>query len=154
MRYALVGCAQPDVFREGPAVSVSSAESEPDRVTEPEFVAKPGRVLNVTVPGSEFTGSDRLRRLAAISRPARCRAATRLGESRAFGNSGAVQSACRYLARIEFDSGAADCFRWPRPGLMALVASQSLPGRAGRVDAPREQRRRSVAPAGTGGPDC
>ncbi len=49
-------------------------------------------------------------------------------------------SARRYLAGIEFDSGAADYFRWPRPALMALVASQSLPGRSGRADAPREQR--------------
>ena len=74
--------------------------------------------------------------------PGCCPMLNRLGESRAFGNSGAVQSARRYLARIEFDSGAADCFHWPRPGLMALVASQSLPGRAGRVDAPREQRQK------------
>ena len=48
--------------------AVSSTESKPDHVTEsePEFVAKPKRVLNVTVPEPEFTGSDRLRRLAAI----------------------------------------------------------------------------------------
>ena len=60
--------------------AVSSAEFKPDRVTEPEseHVAKPERVLNVTVPEPEpeFTGSDRLRRFAAISRPARWRAAT------------------------------------------------------------------------------
>ena len=86
--------------------------------------------------------------------PGCCPMLNRLGEARAFENSGAVQSARRYLARIEFDSGAADCFHWPRPGLVALVASQSLPGRAGRVDAPREQRQKISCTAGTGGPDC
>ena len=39
-------------------------------------VAEPGRVLTVTVPEPEFTGSDRLRRLAAITRPTRWPAAT------------------------------------------------------------------------------
>jgi len=56
--------------------AVRSAESKPDRVAEPEFVAEPGRVLTVTVPEPEFTGSDRLRRLAAITRPTRWPAAT------------------------------------------------------------------------------
>ena len=39
----------------------NSSEFKPDRVAEPD------RALNVTVPGPEFTGSDRLRRLAAIA---------------------------------------------------------------------------------------
>ena len=60
--------------------AVSSAEFKSDRVTEPEHVAKPERVPNVTVtvpePEPEFTGSDRLRRLAAVSRRARWRPAT------------------------------------------------------------------------------
>lgn len=55
---------------------------------------------------------------------------------------------------IRSDSGAADCFHWPRPGLMALVASQSLPGRAGRVDAPREQQQKISCTRRAGGPDC
>jgi len=59
--------------------AVSSAEFKSDRVTEPEHVAKPERVPNVTVtvpePEPEFTGSDRLRRLAAVSRRARWRPA-------------------------------------------------------------------------------
>jgi hypothetical protein len=62
--------------------AVSSAEfkpdcvAEPDCVTEPEHVAEPERVLNATVPEPEFTGSDRLRGFAAISRHPRWRAAT------------------------------------------------------------------------------
>jgi hypothetical protein len=58
--------------------AVSSAKSEADRVAEPEFVAKPKHILTVTVPEPEFTGSDRLRRLAAI-KPAHALAGSHSG---------------------------------------------------------------------------
>jgi hypothetical protein len=55
----------------------NSSEFKPERVTKPEFVTEPERVLNVSVPEPEFTGSDRLRRLAAISQYMRGRTGIR-----------------------------------------------------------------------------
>jgi hypothetical protein len=81
-------------FRAGPAAeyrfggtftkraAAHSAESEPDRFTNPQFAAKherpakPERVVNVAVPEPEFTGSDRLSKPAPISQNVRSRAAT------------------------------------------------------------------------------
>jgi len=60
--------------------AVHFAEFKPGRVAKlefaakPEFAAEPERVLDVTVPEPELTGSDRLRRLAAIGRYLRWRA--------------------------------------------------------------------------------
>jgi hypothetical protein len=86
--------------------------------------------------------------------PGCCPMLNRLGESRAFGSSGAVQSARRYLARLNSTQeqpivstgrGQGSWRWWPASHSAAeLVVWMHL----GSSD------RRSVAPAGTGGPDC
>ena len=73
--------AQAPLLSTGSAASSPSAlpptrrspepSAKPQFVAEPEFVAEPGCVVTVAVPEPKFTGSDRLCRLAAVSRHVR-----------------------------------------------------------------------------------